>query len=101
VANDHAIFVRNRSKALPADKSLLELARDAGYDEGFLREMLDCEFSYARRQEPGGRYLIEASTFPWREGRMLECPSVDALEEPPLHRFVLGDGWVVESFWRS
>ena len=101
VADDHAIFVRNRLKALPADKSLLELVRDTGYDEGFLREMLDCEFSYARRQEPGGRYVIEASTFPWREGRTLECPSMDTLEEPPLHRSVLDDRWLVESFWRS
>jgi hypothetical protein len=101
VAGDHAIIARKRLKVLSTDKSLLELAHDAGDDEGRLREMLDCEFSYARRQEPSGDYVIEASTFPWREGQTLDCPSVDTLDEPPMPGSVLDNRWLVESSWRS
>ncbi len=101
VAGDQAIFARNRLKLLPTDKTLLELAHDAGYDEWRLREMLDCEFSYACRERPGGDYVIEASTFPWREGQTLDCPSVDTLDESGMPGLMLDDRWLVESFWRT
>jgi len=103
VAGDHAIFARNRAEALPTDKTLLELAREAGYDHRRLQGLLDCEFSYARRARPGGDYLIELSTFPWREGQPLRFPSVENLEACAAGSddFVLDDQWSVQSFWRS
>lgn len=99
VAGDHAIFARNRYEALPADKTLLELAREAKYDQKRLRELLNCEFSYARRARPGGDYVIELSTFPWREGESLDCPSIENLE-PHAAGLVLDGGWSVQNFWR-
>jgi hypothetical protein len=103
VAGDHAIFARNRSEALPTDKTLLELAREADYDHRRLQELLDCEFSYARRAQPGGDYVIEVSTFPWREGQPLGCPLVENLETQAtnLDDLELDDKWSVQSFWRS
>jgi hypothetical protein len=103
VAGDHAIFARNRAEALPTDKTLLELAREAGYDHRRLQKLLDCEFSYARRARPGGDYLIELSTFPWREGQPLRFPLVESLEACAAGSddFVLDDQWSVQSFWHS
>ena len=102
VAGDHAIFARNRSEALPTDKTLLELAREAGYEHKRLQELLDCEFSYARRARPGSDYVIEVSTFPWREGQPLGCPLVENLETRPSSlNDLLDDKWSVQSFWRS
>jgi hypothetical protein len=100
VAGDHAIFARNRSEALPADKTLLEIARETGYDEQRLRELLDCEFSYARRARPGGDYLIELSTLPWREGQALRCPSMQDLDIAARGDVVLDGQWTVQSYWR-
>jgi hypothetical protein len=103
VAGDHAIFARNRSEGLPTDKTLLELAREADYDHRRLQELLDCEFSYARRAQPGGDYVIEVSTLPWREGQPLGCPLMENLETDAagLDDLVLDDKWSVQSFWRS
>lgn len=103
VAGDHAIFARNRSESLPPDKTLLELARESECDEHRLRELLDCEFSYARRARPGGEYEIELSTFPWREGQPLDCPSIENLKPhaADLDDLVLDGQWSVQSFWRS
>jgi hypothetical protein len=99
IAGDHAIFARNRSESLPTDKTLLELAREAKYDQHRLRELLDCEFSYAHRARPGGDYVIELSTFPWREGQLLDCPSIEDLK-PQAAGLVLDGQWSVQSFWR-
>ncbi|MGD9503012.1 MAG: hypothetical protein AB7V40_11075, partial [Methyloceanibacter sp.] len=79
VAGDHAILARDRLEALSPDKTLPELARASRYDPKRLRALLDCEFSYARRAEPMGEYVIELSTLPWREGQTLDCPPVEAL----------------------
>ncbi len=102
VAGDHAILARDRAVSLPADKTLPELAHEAGYDPKRLRELLDCEFSYARRAKPGGDCVIELSTLPWREGRALDVPPVGRLasaarrpEDP-----VLDGRWIVKSCWR-
>ena len=102
VAGDHAILARNRSQAVPADKTLLELARESRCDEQCLRELLDCEFSYARRARSGGEYVIELSTFPWREGQPLDCPSFENLRPHALGSdgVVLDGQWSVQSFWR-
>ncbi|MGH6826151.1 hypothetical protein [Methyloceanibacter sp.] len=102
VAGEHAIYARNRTVGLPSDKTLLELAKDAEYDPGRLRQLVDCEFSYARRAQPGGDYHIEISTLPWREGQPLGCAWIDALASKATHRedLVLGENWTVESLWR-
>ena len=102
VAGDHAIFARDRKVKLPADKTLLELARSAGNDDR-LRELVDCEFSYARRRTAAGEYPIELSTLPWREGQKLDCAWVESLfpsntvSEPGK----TASGWQIESFWRN
>jgi hypothetical protein len=103
VAGEHAIYARNRAAAdLPSDKTLLELARDAEYDSDRLRQLVDCEFSYARRAQPDGDYHIELSTLPWREGQPLGCAWIEDVVLNATHRedFVLGDKWIVESLWR-
>jgi hypothetical protein len=102
VAGEHAIYARNRADDLPSDKTLLELARDAKYDRDRLQELLDCEFSYARRAQPGGGYTIEVSTLPWREGHPLGCSWVEALTSKAtnIDGLVLGEEWTVESLWR-
>jgi hypothetical protein len=96
------LYARNRAVELPSDKTLLELARDAEYDPDRLRQLVDCEFSYARRAQPGGDYHIEVSTLPWREGHPLGCAWIEDVVSNATHRedFVLGEKWTVESLWR-
>jgi len=103
VAGDHAIFARNREVALSANKSLPELAKEAGNDEARLRELVDCEFSYARRPRPGGDYTIELSTLPWHEGQTLNCAWVEHLFSDMLDAGHVGlaEMWMIESFWRA
>ena len=103
VAGEHAIYARNRAVDLPSDKTLLQLARDADYDADRLRQLVDCEFSYARRAQPGGDYHIEVSTLPWREGQPLRCAWIEDVVLNATHRedFVLGEKWTVESLWRQ
>ena len=100
VAGEHAIYARDRARKLPSDKTLSELASDAKCDRDFLHELLDCEFSYARRTQPGEDYKIRASTLPWREGQLLGCPWIDS---PNLKNrkegWVLEDQWTIESLW--
>ena len=102
VAGEHAIYVRNRAVDLPSDKTLLELARDAKCERGRLEELLNCEFSYGHRTQPGGDFKIELSTLPWREGQPLGVPSVEALTSKTgnVEDLVLGENWTVESLWR-
>lgn len=102
VAGDHAIFARNRSELLPGDKTLPELAREARYDPKRLRELLDCEFSYARRVEPGRDYVIELSTLPWREGKRLDVPPVEKFVPNAREAadVVMDDRWTIRSCWR-
>ena len=102
VAGEHAIYARNRAVDLPSDKTLLQLARDTEYDPDRLRQLVDCEFSYARRAQPGGDYHIEVSTLPWREGQPLGCAWIeDAVSHAtPREDLVLSEKWTVESLWR-
>jgi hypothetical protein len=103
VAGEHAIYARNRRVALPPHKTLLELAHDARYESDRLEELVDCEFSYARRAQAGDDYDIVLSTLPWREGKPLGCPCVQDLASNvrDIEGLVLGEDWVVESLWRS
>jgi hypothetical protein len=101
IAGEHAVYARNRTADLPSHQTLLELARDAEYERHRLVELVDCEFSYARRAKPGDDYTIQVSTLPWREGKSLGCAWVQELTAKAARRenLVWGDNWVVESLW--
>jgi hypothetical protein len=101
VAGEHAIYARNRAVDLPSDKSLVELAWDAQCERRRLEELLDCEFSYARRERPGDGYTIMASTLPWREGQALGYPWLADLASKPtsIETLALSDTWTFESLW--
>jgi hypothetical protein len=103
VAENHAIYARDRTQKLPTDKTMQELVKAIGNDEAKLRALVDCEFSYARRSQPGGDYVIEISTLPWREGKILDCAWVESItaNEPVVDRRDKEEVWTVESFWRS
>jgi len=67
-----------------------------------MREILDCEASYAIRQRAGAPYLIRHSNLPFREGRALDVPVMNRriLERRktlPTRRN--GACWRVESWW--
>jgi hypothetical protein len=100
IAGEHAIYARNRAMTFPSHKTLVELARDARDDRDRLATLLDCEFSYARRDPPGDDYTILASTLPWREGAALDYPWLPELaaKANDLKGLALGDDWTVESF---
>ena len=101
VAGEHAIYARNRRVTLPSHKTLLELAQDAQYERARLEELLDCEFSYARRAQTGDDYNIVVSTLPWREGKSLGYPWIQNLASKVKNSegLVLGDNWILESLW--
>lgn len=100
VAGEHAIYARNRTENLSAGATLLELAREAHYEHGRLQQLVDCEFSYARRAKSGGDYWIELSTLPWREGHPLGCSWLQNLASvASLESMVLDEKWTVESLW--
>jgi hypothetical protein len=65
-AGDAMVLVRDRRPALSRAARLDELAAEVGDDRAALVALVDCEFSFARRH--GDRFVIEASTLPWREG---------------------------------
>lgn len=101
IAGEHAVYARNRTAHLPSHKTLLELARDAQFERHRLEELVDCEFSYARRDQPGDDYNIVLSTLPWREGKPLGYPWIQDLTSKAtnIESLVLGDKWTLESLW--
>lgn len=68
VAGDHAIYARDRLIAIEEEVPLQELADRYRDSIERVTELIDCEFSYAKRAGPDADYVIELSTFPWREG---------------------------------
>jgi hypothetical protein len=70
VAGEHAMLVRGRAEDLPAAARLSELVERAASDARLLDAIFGFEASYARR-DGSGRYVVVASTLPWREGRPL------------------------------
>jgi hypothetical protein len=70
IAGDHAMLVRGRAEALPKAARLSDLVDRASAEPRLLDAILGFEASYARRDE-AGRYVVVASTLPWREGQPL------------------------------
>lgn len=85
IAGDHALFVRGRAEALPVGASLGELVERAAREPRLLEAVFGFDASYARR-DAAGRYIVTASTLPWREGQPLLA----------LDGFTLKDGLVVQ-----
>lgn len=70
VAGEHAILVRGRAHALPAAERVTDLLERAANEPRLLDAIFGFDASYARR-DPSGRYIVQASTLPWREGKPL------------------------------
>jgi hypothetical protein len=70
VVGEHAMLVRGRAEELPPAARLAELIERAAADARLLDAIFGFEASYARR-DGSGRYVVAASTLPWREGRPL------------------------------
>ncbi|HEY6080668.1 MAG TPA: hypothetical protein VIW29_17760 [Polyangiaceae bacterium] len=85
VAGEHAILVRGRAAPLPPAERLSQLIERAASEPRLLDAIFGFEASYARR-DGSGRYVVAASTLPWREGRPLLS----------LDGFSLEDGQVVQ-----
>ena len=85
IAGDHALFVRGRAEALPPVARLGELIERAAREPRLLDAVFGFEASYARR-DATGRYVVSASTLPWREGKPLLA----------LGGFSMKDGLVVQ-----
>lgn len=70
VIDDHFLLARARPEALPAAPGLGFLLTDARRDApDRLPALLDCEIAKGLLQSNAGRWTIEVSTLPWREGR--------------------------------
>ena len=64
IAGDHAVFVRDR-KALEIEaRPLQEIVAANIRHREYVLSLLDCEFSYARRERPGQEYIIQRRTAP-------------------------------------
>jgi hypothetical protein len=85
IAGEHALLVRGRAEALPSATRLSDLLDRAGAEPRLLDIIFGFEASYARR-DGTGRYVITASTSPWREGRPLMA----------FGGFKLEDGFVLQ-----
>jgi hypothetical protein len=80
VAGEHAIFVRGRAEPLPEARRLSDLIERAAREPRLLQAIFGFEASYARR-DGSGRYVVAASTLPWREGKPLLALSGFGLED--------------------
>jgi hypothetical protein len=85
IAGEHAIFVRGRAEPLPTAARIGDLVERATTEPRLLDAIFGFEASYARR-DGSGRYVVTASTSPWREGRPLMA----------LGGFKLEDGLVLQ-----
>jgi hypothetical protein len=85
IAGEHAIFVRGRAESLPPCERVTDLVERATREPQLLDAIFGFEASYARR-DASGRYIVEASTLPWREGKPLMA----------LGGFTLQDGVVLQ-----
>lgn len=70
ITGEHAIFVRGRAEALPTCDRVTDLVERAAREPPLLDALFGFDASYARR-DAAGRYIVQASTLPWREGKPL------------------------------
>lgn len=76
-SGDALVLVRDRSVPVPRTARLDELVGDCGDDRDAIVALVDCEFSFARRNNGIGHddgreeFVIEASTIPWRVGEVV------------------------------
>lgn len=85
IAGEHAILVRGRAEALPPAARVTDLLERATREPRLLDAIFGFDASYARR-DASGRYIVQASTLPWREGKPLMA----------LGGFALQDGVVLQ-----
>lgn len=85
MAGEHALFVRGRAEPLPACARVTDLVERATGEPALLDALFGFEASYARR-DVAGRYIVQSSTLPWREGKPLLA----------LGGFTLQDGVVLQ-----
>lgn len=81
VMGDYFLFVRDRTEFTRQAASLEDLfeAQELEHDEQI--RLLDCEFSFGRRNGGAQAWEIQLSTLPYREGRALFAPGqFDALK---------------------
>ena len=64
------MFIRGRAEALPQVTRVSDLMERATQDERLMDLVFGFEASYARR-DGDGRYVVESSTLPWREGEVV------------------------------
>lgn len=69
-AGSVAVFVRDRAMPIPRLARLDELLDEYADDRSMIEALLDCEFSVAEVND--GKWIITASTLPWREGKVLD-----------------------------
>ncbi len=70
VIDDHFLFARARPASLPAGPGLGSLLANARRDApDRIATLLDCEIAKGVLRSDAGRWTIEVSTLPWREGR--------------------------------
>lgn len=101
VTGKHAVRARSRRGSIAQKRPLADIARGLGNNLDALREILDCEFSYARREPVSDAFTIELSTFPWLEGQRI-CfdwiydigPRAAFASDPD------GNIWKVDTLWR-
>ncbi len=72
VVGKRFLYARNRPKDLTPAPSLEALARAEHADRRRLLEYLDCEVASGTIGKGPGRWKIERSTLPWREGAVLD-----------------------------
>lgn len=75
VTGRYAGFVERATSASPS--TLEAQLGAAGGDLERMREILDCEASYAIRSRAGSPYVIRHSNLPFREGCELDVPAMD------------------------
>lgn len=101
VTGNHAVRARGRKHPIAQKLPLVEVVHGLGDDLKTIREMLDCEFSYAVRHAGSGAYVIELSTLPWLEGQSLDLGWISAIAPgQATARDADGHIWNVETLWR-
>lgn len=101
VTGNHAVRARSRRHPIAQQLPLVEVVRGLGDDLGTIREMLDCEFSYAQRNAASEDYIVELSTFPWLEGQSLNLGWISGIAPGQVTaRDSEGQVWKVETLWR-